>query len=215
MSDPIQLLATTVEISDTLAAGKTITGITAANPPVISCVGHGFNDGDVVLIDAVVGMTQINKYPVRVDNKTTDSFEAEGLDASGFSAYVSGGTASKPTGWLAFDTLTTFNFPEPQPNPQPVTTIHDTSEREIFGLDSAPSCTADAHAQPLNTTIQRVRQVAKGKLDAICRAKFQNGNVLLVNAKWAGGRGIDGSAGEVAKSQISLRFVKDEQWFAS
>lgn len=215
MSDPIQLLATNVEISSTLGTAKTITAISKASEAVIT-VTHDFSIDDVILIDAVVGMAQINKIPVRVKSvSTTESFTAEGLDSTNFSTYVSGGTATKVTAWLPFDTLTTFNFPEPQPNPQSVTTIHDTSEREIFGLDSAPSCTMDAHAQPLNTTIQRVRVVSKAKSDAICRATFQNGNVLLVNAKWAGGRGIDGSAGEVAKSQISLRFVKDEQWFAS
>ncbi len=216
MSDPIQLLATNVEIHSTLAATKVITGITNASEAVLSVTSHGYAAGDILLVDSVVGMSQINKIPVRVKaTPGTDSFTAEGLDSTGFSAYVSGGTVAKVTAWLPFDTLTTFNFPEPQPNPQSVTTIHDTSEREIFGLDSAPSCTMDAHAQPLNTTIQRVRVVSKAKSDAICRATFQNGNVLLVNAKWAGGRGIDGSAGEVAKSQISLRFVKDEQWFAN
>ena len=216
MSDPIQLLSTTVEISNTLAPAKVITGITKATEAVLTSTAHGFLAGDIILIDAVVGMNQINKVPIIVKTApTANDFTAEGLDSTGFTTYVSGGTAQKVTSFLSFDVMTTFNFPEPQPNKQSVTTIHASSEKEVFGLDSAPTCTMDCNAQPLDATIKYVRKVSLAKSDAILRAKFQNGNVMLVNAKWAGGRGIDGSAGEVAKAQISLSFVCDEQWFVS
>lgn len=215
MSEPILMLATSVEISSTLGSAKTITAISKASEAVITAT-HDFSIGDIVLIDAVVGMTEINKIPVRVKSvSTTVSFVAEGLDSTAFTTYVSGGTATKITAFLSFDTLTTFSFPEPQPNKLATTTIHGTTATEVFGLDSPVTLTMDCHSQPLDTTIARVRTVSKAKTAAVLRATMQNGNVLLLNAYWAGGRGFDGSAGEVAKSQISLTALKDEQWFVS
>ena len=37
---------------------KTITGISAANPAVVTSTAHGLATGDVVIIAAVVGMTR-------------------------------------------------------------------------------------------------------------------------------------------------------------
>ena len=39
--------------SGALAAAKTITGITAANPPVVTATAHGYANGDVVKITAM------------------------------------------------------------------------------------------------------------------------------------------------------------------
>lgn len=215
MSEPILMLATSVEISSTLGVAKTITAISKAAEAEITCT-HDFDVGNIVLLDAVVGMSEINKIPVRVKSVTgTTAFVAEGLNSTNFTTYVSGGTATEITAFLSFDTITTFNFPEPQPNKLSTTTIHGTTATEVFGLDSPVTLTMDCHSQPLDTTIARVRAVSKAKSAAVCRATMQNGNVLLLNAYWAGGRGFDGSAGEVVKSQISLTALKDEQWFAA
>lgn len=70
---------------------RTITGITAANPPVVTSVAHGFANGDVVYIDHVQGMTEVNNKSYTVANKTTDTFELSGVIVSGYTAYASGG----------------------------------------------------------------------------------------------------------------------------
>lgn len=80
---------------------KNITGATAADPVVITSVAHGFDDGDDVYIDDVVGMTEINGRWFRVANKTADTFEltdqvdGTDIDGSGYTAYSSGGAASR------------------------------------------------------------------------------------------------------------------------
>jgi hypothetical protein len=71
---------------------KTITGITAADPCVVTAVAHGFSDGWLVKIYDVTGMTEINGMVVRVANKTTNTFECYGLNGSNFTAYTSGGS---------------------------------------------------------------------------------------------------------------------------
>jgi hypothetical protein len=77
----------------TNAVTVTITGITRANPAVVTSVAHGLSSGHGVTISGVSGMTQVNggSYEVvRIDN---DTFALRDTDSTGFSAYVSGGTA--------------------------------------------------------------------------------------------------------------------------
>ncbi len=73
---------------------KTITGISAANPAVVTATAHGLATGDVVTIAAVVGMTQVNGQSYVVKNLTTSTFSLIGCDSTAFTAYTSGGTAT-------------------------------------------------------------------------------------------------------------------------
>ncbi len=80
----------------------TITGITSADPAVVSATGHGFLDGETVKIRSVVGLRDpgdtniVNQlFSFTVANKNPNDFELEGLDASAATAYVTGGTARK------------------------------------------------------------------------------------------------------------------------
>lgn len=74
---------------------KTISGATAANPVVITATSHGFNNGDAVLIDDVLGMTELNTNTYTVANKTANTFELSGINGTAFTAYVSGGKVRK------------------------------------------------------------------------------------------------------------------------
>jgi predicted secreted protein len=75
-----------------------ISGITQADPGVVTVSDlSDFADGDIVLINNIVGMTQLNGGYYKVANKAGSTFELTDLadndvDTSGFSAYVSGGT---------------------------------------------------------------------------------------------------------------------------
>lgn len=98
----------------------TITGITQADPGVVTAASHGFTDGQVVLIEDVAGMTEVNDTHFTVANATTDTFELQtqattpaDVDTSGYTAYSSGGTVSLapslPIGYI-FDEDDTTKF---------------------------------------------------------------------------------------------------------
>jgi hypothetical protein len=72
---------------------KTITGITKANPAVVTCNSHGFSNGDVIKIKNVEGMTEVNEYTYTVANKTTNTFELSGVNSTSYTTYTSGGEA--------------------------------------------------------------------------------------------------------------------------
>ncbi len=78
-----------------------ITGITQANPGVVTSESHGLSDGDAVLIKSVGGMTEVNDAWFTVANKTDDTFELSGTDTRSYTAYSSGGYVYKAKYTLA------------------------------------------------------------------------------------------------------------------
>jgi hypothetical protein len=71
-----------------------ITGATNVNPIVVTCNGHGFEDGDKVTISGVLGNTAANGTHT-VAGKTANTFQLSGVAGNG--AYVSGGKLTAGT----------------------------------------------------------------------------------------------------------------------
>lgn len=79
---------------------KVITGITAANPPVVTSVAHGLSDEDKIKITSVDGMTEVNGNTYYVASKTADTFELQSaigtdVDGSDYTAYTENGYITK------------------------------------------------------------------------------------------------------------------------
>lgn len=72
----------------------TITGITQANPAVVTAA-NTFSVGDPVFIYGVSGMTQINNKPYTLSAAAAGNFTLSSVNSSSFTAYSSGGTAVK------------------------------------------------------------------------------------------------------------------------
>lgn len=89
-----------VDAGISLDTAKTITGITKADPGVVTAASHGFSNGDKVRITGVVGMHDINNKYYIVSNKAASTFElhdenGNDVDTSAYDAYVSGGEVRK------------------------------------------------------------------------------------------------------------------------
>lgn len=83
-----------------LESNKTITGITQADPGVVSITAHGFSNGDTIVISGVAGMTEVNGKRFKVANVNTNDFELQDIDGvdvdtTSFTAYTSGGVANR------------------------------------------------------------------------------------------------------------------------
>lgn len=86
---------TTFQVVSSYATSKTITGITKANPAVVTATAHGYAVGDVVKLDSIGGMTELNGQLFVISAVTTDTFTLSGVDSTGYGTFTSGGTASK------------------------------------------------------------------------------------------------------------------------
>jgi len=109
----------------------TITGITAANPGVVTSTAHGLLEGDVGEIAAVVGMTELNGTSQVVDNPDANTFEI--VDTTGFTAYTSGGTFT-PFHMIKMCELRNFALTGGQAAEIDVTTLCSTAIERRLGL---------------------------------------------------------------------------------
>jgi Flp pilus assembly protein TadG len=78
-----------------VGAQKNITGITRANPAVVTSNGHGFSNGDRVWISGVNGMTQVNNKVYTVSNVSANTFRLQSTNSSGWSNYNNSGIIRK------------------------------------------------------------------------------------------------------------------------
>lgn len=81
-----------------LLTPQNISGITQANPAVVTYVGADtYANGDEVEITGVVGMTQVNgrRFTVANVNVGANTFELQGVNSTGYTAYSSGGTVAE------------------------------------------------------------------------------------------------------------------------
>lgn len=83
-----------------LEASKAITGITKANPAVVTSNAHGYLNGQWVYIAGVAGMTQVNGKYFVVASAAANTYELHDLDgnnvnSTAYSTYTSGGTSSR------------------------------------------------------------------------------------------------------------------------
>jgi hypothetical protein len=82
-----------------LDGARNITGITQANPGVVSYTGADPTNGQTVYVKDVVGMTQVNGlfFTVANVNAGANTFELSGVDTSAYTAWSSGGTVQVAT----------------------------------------------------------------------------------------------------------------------
>jgi len=79
------------DVSDLVGSTISVTGITKANPGVVTTdLNHGFSNGQVAQINGIVGMTALNGVNFTVTVLSPNSFSI-GINTSGYATYVSGG----------------------------------------------------------------------------------------------------------------------------
>lgn len=83
-----------------LETAVAITGATQTNPAVLNIPGNTYAIGDWIFVANVVGMTQLNGRYFSVTNVvgglvTIANLSGVPIDSTGYSAYISGGTASR------------------------------------------------------------------------------------------------------------------------
>lgn len=74
----------------------TITNSSKTNPCVITSANHHLTTGDRVTITGIVGMTELNTLTFTITVINANTFSLDYIDATNYTAYVSGGTWSSP-----------------------------------------------------------------------------------------------------------------------
>jgi hypothetical protein len=143
-STALSAQGTILQIATGTGGAKTITAVTQANPGVVSSTAHGLNNGDVVTIAAVVGMTQLNGNSYTVEYTTTNAFALKNTNTTGFTAYTSGGTAT-PVTFTAIGNVKSFNGFDGSATEIDVTNFASVAKEKRLGLQDFGSLSMELH----------------------------------------------------------------------
>lgn len=202
-----------VSIQSAIAAADTITGITKANPGVVTSTGHGWADGDYVYYN-VEGMYQLDERIVRVDNVTANTAELEGLDTTNFETFSSGAGQV-----VTFGTSVTtavgisgsggdFEFAD-------VTTIHDAARKQIPSFSSALTFTFDMIFDPADAALAALKAASDLKAKRAMKIKWSTGAIMVLNGYVGASLTPTGSAGELVKTSVVFTAFGSPTYYAS
>lgn len=148
---------------------KTVTGITQANPGVVSSTSHGYVEGDVVELSSIQGMTEVNDNLFVVDNPASGTFELAGTDTTNYGAFVTGSPAdgiARAVLFTSFCELTGVNQQDAGADTIEVSTICSTAKEFESGLSDSGTLTLDFNWAGLET-VQAALEAAKISGDTI------------------------------------------------
>lgn len=201
--DNIQLWSdVAVDVQTALAAAKTITAITKANPAVASSTAHGYTAGDIVLLK-IVGMRELNYAVVRVANPTTDAFELEGIDSTTFGTFISG-TAEEVTFGASADTITEVNAAGGEADKQLIQTIHTKRGFNIPGNESPLVFTLGSLWLPSDPALKAMNAAGRARAIRAIRFGFPDGAIVLMAGYPTASLAPNGTAGAPVTTPASI-----------
>lgn len=174
-------------VATVLSTAKTITGITNAAEAVVSCVAHGFGNGDLVIVYSAWG--RLNFRAFRVKGVTTDTFVLEGANTTNVELYTPGGgagTVRKATTWVDLDR--TMNHSSSGGDAKTVNVKFIESDVEIVLNDgfNAVQRTFEMDADMIGTpAYDALKMLSETNADTIVRRRAKTGAVSLIPAKIA------------------------------
>lgn len=118
-----------ISMESAIAAAKTITVATNADPGVFTSTAHGYSNGDIVLLE-VEGMLEVNGRLYVVYGSDANTFQLEdvdgvsGVDTTNYGTFTSG-TAKKVTLGTSVTGVQDFSPSGGDPTFVDTTTVHD------------------------------------------------------------------------------------------
>jgi hypothetical protein len=179
-----------VSLQSAIATAKTITGITQANPAVVSCTAHGYSNGDIVYVEAQ-GMREIDQRVFRVAAVTTDSFALEAEDSTEYGSFISG-TVAEVTLGTSVTTIKELSASEGGFNMINATTIHGNQQTEVPGLPGATSYNFTFIWDPANAAHKAMAKAST--LQKRLAFKFVIGEATMLFVGYVGFKGAPGGS---------------------
>jgi Lambda phage tail tube protein, TTP len=173
----------TFAVQSGLGTPKTVTGVSQANPGVVTALANGFADADVVKLTDIGGMTPLSANLYVVDNADTDDFELAGTDTTAypaFSAATPNLAKATPVVFTEFCELTGASQSDAAAAEIDVSTICSTAKEFETGLSDSGTIQLDYNFAP-NQPVQGALRAAKKSGDQVAvQIEFPNDGGIVV-----------------------------------
>ncbi len=171
-------------VATVLATAKTISNITNAAEAVVSSAGHGYSNGDIVLVFS--GWGRLNFRAFRVKGVSTDSFVLEGANTTNnelFTPGSGGGSVQKVTTWVDLDK--TLNHSTSGGDAKTVNVKFIESDVEVALNDgfNAVQRTFDMDADMIGTpAYAALKLLSETNANTVVRRRTKSGAISLIPA---------------------------------
>lgn len=178
-----------------IAAAKAISSVTNDAPGVFASTGHGFGNGDVLLLE-LQGMVELNGYLCKAINVSTDAFQVAdvdgvtGIDTTNFSVFSSG-TARKVTLGVSITGVQDFNFGGGDIKTEDSTTVNDLVDTQIVVGATAQSADMTMQWDPSDAAQQAMLAAFRTRANKGFKCMWPDGAFVL----WYGTVGYTGAPG--------------------
>lgn len=166
-----------------IAASQVVTAGTNADPGVFTCVGHGYSDGDIVLL-TVEGMPTLNNRPFQVYAKAADTFQLEdidgasGIDTTSLGTFISG-TVAKVTMGTSITGVQEFSPSGGDPKYIPTTTVHDKTDKQTILGATALSFGLTMQWDPANAGQQAMNAAFLASASKVFKITWPSGRFCM------------------------------------
>lgn len=202
-----------VRINTAVLSPQTITAITKANPALVTAT-HTYAVGDIVKLDGIVGMTELNGRAFRVASiNTTVSFTLGGVDSTGYTTYVSGGTSTKQT-MTAIGNVKDFNIDQDEAAEIDVTNLDSTRKEYIVGLAGswAMGCALDLDVD--NTGQAEATKAQNDGLSRVITVTLGQSGKVFAGVGFVKSFNVSGSPDTAVGGSLNVRGTGQPSWFA-
>lgn len=202
-----------VAMQSAIAATKSITALSKANPGVATSNAHGYTNGNYVTVLAS-GMKQINNRVFRVANQATNTWELEGEDTTNYDTFTAG-TSALLTFGNSFNTLASISVSGGEADMIDATTIHDTLKKLRPGMFSAIQFSFDSQWDLADTGLQAAIAASKINAERAFLFTFADGKKMAFTG-FIGASGVPtGSTGQIATTKVTITATGMPTFFTS
>lgn len=208
-----------IAMQSALATAVTITGITKANPGVVSYTDAGSSDpsnGDYVLL-TVNGMHQMNGRVARVANVNGagNTFELEGIDTTLFDTFTSG-TFEVITFGTSITTATSLSASGGDFDFIDTTTIHGNTKTQVPGLANPATYQFDNIWDVSDAGLLAMKAASDAQAQRCFKFTFGTGGQVMVFAGYVGASLLPGgSAQQLVTTQAVITMFGAPTYYSS
>ena len=168
-----------IAVQSALATALTVTGITKANPAVVTYTGTDPSNGDYALLK-IQGMHQLDYRVVRVANVNGagNTFECEGVDSSAYDTFSSG-TAEVITFGTTLSIVGSLSVSGGDFNMIDVTTVHDSVNKQIPGNANPIVISMNCDWDPSDAGLVALKSASDAKAVRCIRVTFSDGSKVV------------------------------------
>ena len=212
-SNAVQAQGTTLKIENSTSGAKTITGLTATNPMVLTSTSHGLSNGDVVTAALFAGASAalINANQYVVHHVLTNTFAIDFDNVTNTVTHNTGTATMTPVTWTTIGELKTISGFDGSGNEIDVTNLASTAKEFSMGLEDFGSLSMELN-QYNDDAGQTAIRAAKTAADIKSwKLTLPNSDIATFSAyvkTFTMNLGVDG----VVTGSVSLRVTGAVTW---